>query len=716
MSSRYQPVPQTPPSPTVAVISGTVSTKTGTKYLWMQYRNRAGYSLVSTMVTVTVNASEGIQVTVPTPARPSPDGTDIHRFVILMSESSNVLNACVVAEFDAYESDNVSKKALPLSVNLTHDEHFKLSQSVANVAALPSQKIVGTHRQLSDSSAIVRWNGTVWDVAKPQIFNTYTASTTSQYGSAVDLAVVQSDQVLTVNYDVDAGMQSIPIGYAIANTGTSVQTKGTRLGISVFLEGEDAAEAFASSGGLTIELVGYVNSTTGVLDTTGEGGSGTMAGAGVEVPYQGTRTGISLPKDLPAGSSVVIKVRLNVTNALLGYKGVYGAGLRVTPFFYSDLAQYNPGGALLGSFIASTGGKRRIVPASGLEAKALGGTGQINLPGNFCYVFSDVGTQSVLGLAANTANQKVGISINGVCLVAPTAPNSVVLLRAIVGTLNTVCKPTSWNGSINLDNTKQLKVTVTYPTQVRADYPDVIASSSEGTFNAGFVRIYVRPVGGGTVTQFEGVITPGVSSQEFTVGSVAGTNIGSGSLPTRATSDLCLYEPNNLSYTSTTVAGSSTFSTATCEVAIAFRYSNTVTSINHGDANCIYEAYQTLAEIFNAAKYFASTVPTYSDLAALDSDSVYNLQIRGVVDTQSYYSYSAATSTWQPLQDPIIVNTPNDVRALTAPMRDYQSFYIKSLNKYAHFDPTLTGPETGNGIFKLSNQSNSDLGRVVIRD
>jgi hypothetical protein len=115
MSSRYQPVPQTPPAPTVAVISGSVSTKTGTKYIWMQYRNRAGYSLTSSMTTVTIAASEGLQITVPTPARPTPDGTDIHRFVILMSESSNMLNACVVAEFDGYETDGVTKKTLPLS-------------------------------------------------------------------------------------------------------------------------------------------------------------------------------------------------------------------------------------------------------------------------------------------------------------------------------------------------------------------------------------------------------------------------------------------------------------------------------------------------------------------------------------------------------------------------------------------------------------------------
>jgi hypothetical protein len=714
MSSRYQPCPQTPPAPTVAVISGSVSTKTGTKYIWMQYRNRVGYSLVSTMTTVTVAASEGLQITVPTPARPSPDGTDIHRFVILMSESSNVLNACVVAEFDGYETDGVTKRTLPLSLNLTHDEHFKLSQSVANVAALPSQKVVGTHRQLTDTSSIVRWNGTAWDVAKPQAFNTYTASTTAQYGSDVDLAVVASDQILTLDYDVDSGIESIPIGYALANTGTVVQPKGTRIGFSVFLEGEDAAESFAT-GGLTIELIGYVNTVTGVLDTTGEGGIGTMAGVGVEVPYLGKSTGLSLPKDLPAGQAVVLVVRLNTTQALLGYKGVYGSGLRITPFFQQNLAQVSPGGKLFGSFIAAESGKRRIVPATGLEAIVLDGTGQIDLPGINCYVFSNVGVQPVLSLAANTANQKVGITINGTCLIAPTAPSTTVALRAIVGTLNTVSAPTGWNGSISLNSSNLLRVTVTYPTQVRSDYPDVIANSPDGEFNAGFVRIYVRPTGGGDVLQFEGVVTPGAVSQQFTVGAIAGTNIGSGALPTRASADLCPYEPGNASYSSTTTAGSSTFSTNTYEVAIAFRYNNTITSINHADTDCIPEASLTFSQIYDAAKYYGAAVSTYSDLAALSASSVYDLQLRPVIDTHEIYNYRAATTTWESLVTPSVA-TVAALRLIPAPIAANKKYFVTELKKYTRYDTSLTGAETGNGIFKPYNLADNVAGRHIIEE
>jgi len=236
MASRFQPVPITPPSPTVAVISGSVSSKTGTKYIWMQTRNRAGYSRTSTVVSATVNASEGLTITVPSGARPTPNGADIRRFVILMSETADPLDACVVAEFDGYEIDGVTLKTLPMSLNLTTDEHFKLSQHVDNIAALPASPVQGTHRQLDDTSIIVRYNGSQWESAKPQAFNTYVTSVSSQYGSAADLSIILSDQVLTESYDTDSAVDSVPVGYAVVNDGDTTLTKGTLIGLSVTLD------------------------------------------------------------------------------------------------------------------------------------------------------------------------------------------------------------------------------------------------------------------------------------------------------------------------------------------------------------------------------------------------------------------------------------------------------------------------------------------------
>ena len=717
MASRFQPVPITPPSPTVAVISGSVSTKTGTKYVWLQTRNRAGYSQVSASPwTGTVNASEGLTLTVPAGARPTPNGADIRRFVFLMSEDSDPLNACVVAEVDGYEIDGVTPKTLPQSVNITTDEHFKLSQHVANVAALPASPVRGTHRQLDDTSVIVRYNGSQWESAKPQAFNTYVTSVSSQYGSAADLSIILSDQVLTESYDTDSAVDSVPVGYAVVNDGDTTLTKGTLIGLSVTLDGEDVSSSFASSGGIFLTFIGFVDTTTGVLDTSGEGGVGTMAGVGVEVPYLGQRTGLRLLKDLPSGSSYVFQVKINLTTAQLGYRGTYGSNLEFAPYFYADRADRSPGGFLFGSFISNDGGKRRIVPVTGLEARALDGTGQIVLPGGYSYVFSGVAAQPVLSLTANTANQRVAININGACLIDSTAPNSSSLLRAIVGTLNTVSKPTSWEGSLSLNSSTLAKVTVTYPTAIRSDYPDVIAGSTSGVFNPSYVRIYIRPVGGGDVLQFEGSITPGVASQIFTVGGVAGTNIGSGALPTRASADLCPYEPTTTDFTETTDTGSSTFSAGTYEVAIAFRYANTVTSINHLDPDCIDEASLSIADIYAAMKYWGEGVTTFTDLAALDPSVVYDMQSRPVIDEHQIYIYRSATDAWEVTNSIQVLDTLDDLRAIPAPFPEGKQYRVKEIERYTRYDSSLLGAETGNGIIKPSNLLTSEAGRHVVMD
>ena len=143
-------------------------------------------------------------------------------------------------------------------------------------------------------------------------------------------------------------------------------------------------------------------------------------------------------------------------------------------------------------------------------------------------------------------------------------------------------------------------MTVNYPNEVRANYPDVIAGTP-ATLNATFVRFYVRPQGGGTITQFEAPITPG-TSQIFTIGSIAGTSIGS-TVPTPVSADFGLFRPN--SFTVSTIADSSVFSSGTYEVAIAFRYSNTVTSISHSTLNgCISEVGVSLIEALDRVQYY----------------------------------------------------------------------------------------------------------------
>jgi hypothetical protein len=451
------------------------------------------------------------------------------------------------------------------------------------------------------------------------------------------------------------------------------------------------------------------------LDTYDATGSVTMNTLGVTIPYQGPGTVLILPKDLPPGSAYWLQVQLNASTAQLNNRCINGALLQFFPFFYTDFATYNPSGDLLGSFISNTAGLRRIVPQIGLGALVLQGSGNLVSPVGGSFAFPLRGAQSLPGLVANTASQNVVVTVNGTCFVLATALTSDVALRAIVGTVNGTGNPSPWAGSVALNPTTLLTVTVTYPTAIRANYPDVIAGSTLGVFNAGFVRIYVQPIGGGTILQFEQMITPGNASDSFTIGTTVGTNIGTGNPPAAPSSDFGLFEPTTSNYTLGTTTTASSFTTGTYRVAIAFRYASTVTTISHSTGSgCIYEATGSIADVFQATGSWAKSVANYAALASLPAASVQNRQARIAQDTGTLYSYDASSSGWLSLSDPSVVADVPTLRAINAPIREGRRFWVQSLKRYTRYDSTLTGAETGSGIFKPNNLNTTDYGRHIV--
>lgn len=718
-SYRYQGAPSTPPALTVATTSGTTTSgKAGTKYFWLQYRNIVGYSLLSTPVSVAITAGQGINVTIPSAALPSPSGVDIKEYLILMAETLDPTVACVVAKQAGYAGDGVTANTPPFTIALTVDEHFELSKHVDNAAALPSSnRTIGMRRYVDDISKIKEWNGSAWVDCNPQIFNTFVGTDRSANGQAIELSdLLDPAIVLVPSYNTDSGAPSKPIGYWIVNnSSTDPILKGTRVGLTVKINDLDVSGVSGIVGGLLLTFKGYVNVTTGVLDTSGEGGSGTMSGVGTVIPYQGPNTVFSLPKDLPAGSAYWLQVQLNATTAQLNNRCTDGTLLQIFPYFYTDYATYNPSGDLLGSFVTDRADRRRVVPKRGLAATALEGSGQLESPVGGSFSFPVKGAQSIVGIAQNTASQKIVLTVNGTCFATTGTLTDDVALRALIGTINGVGKPSPWNGSLSLGPSTRLTLTVTYPTAVRSDYPDVIAGSTDGEFNGTYIRVYVRPVGGGTVLQFEQLITSGVTSESLNIGATVGTSIGSGALPTRSDASFGLYEPNTANYTLGTAAGSSSFTTGAYEVAIAFRYADTVTSITHDpDLGCIYEASGSLADVFQGSAFWARGVSTYSALASLPAASVRSRQLRPVVDTGDIYSYDSGLGSWVSIADPTVVNTPTELRAIAAPIREGRRFFVKSLQRYTRYNTTLTGAETGSGIYKPNNLGSTDPGRHVV--
>ena len=644
---QYQGTPLQPPAPTVSTNSGSVtSAKAGTKSVWLQYRNRAGYSLVSTRVDVTVAANQRIDVTVPLAALPSPNGAYIWEYTILLSNDTNVNNACVVATIPGYDSDETTALSPPFTVQLSRDEHLELSKTVTLEADLPtgSDRIHGMRRYVDELGQIVEWDSIIeeWTQVVPGVFNTYVSSVSGNMGAGQDISAI-ADLGIVIVPDYGLSGTSIPVGFWLVNDGGQAIAQGTRIGLTIENGDEDVSYVGGIVGGVQITFRGYVNTTTGVLDTTDAAGTGTMTGVNLTVPYQGKQTGLTLPKALPAGSAYWMDVQASITPAMLNNRITQGSTLKFSPYFYTDFAVWNPAGKIFGDFVAAEHGLRRILPNVGLTAIAQAGSGNITVA-NGAFTFDNVAAQDVVGFTPNTSDQEVWLSINGTCLLASTQPDG-TRQRALVGTVDGTGDATAWNVStVSLDGGTLLEVDVTYPTTIRDDYGDRIAGTS-AIFNATYVTIYVRPSGGGDILKFDELVLVGEASQSFTVGSVAGTNIGT-TLPTAPSADFGLFEPADDSFTVGTAVGDSEFAADTYEVAIAYRYLNTITAISHDpiDGN-IYEASGTLAQVFQRTAYWAEAVDTIDDLRAVPLAEISNLQTRMVKENGRLYVFRNDNST-----------------------------------------------------------------------
>jgi hypothetical protein len=671
---QYQGVPATPPAPVLATGVGSITAaKAGTKYFWLQYRNRAGYSGVSASASIAVAANQKISATIPASARPADvngiNGTDIQEYVLLMNTVDDPTTAITVATFPGYQA-NGNPYSLPALIELTEDDHLEISTpalTVAEIGDLPANPVHGMRRSVAGTFyAYDAVFDSAWELTYPEIFSTYVSSALSIYGASRDISdIADYAIVLKPEYQAD-GSLSDAVGFWLVNDDSVAIPAGSRVGFSIFLNDLNVTSSFV--GQLEVTFQGYANATTGVLDTTD-------LTVGAAVPYQGDATNLILEKDLPAGSAFLLWVQADFEPFELNGRVPQGGELKISPYFYTDFAVWNPAAAMFGSHVHAEHKRRRVVPnGPGNVAKALKGSATILMPDGGGFSFFGLGEASVSGIADNTAGQKVIMSINGSCYVLGTVPTTAVQ-RAIISTEDGTGDANAWAGSVSLDNTKQLQVTVTYPTAIRADYPDgKIAGSSDGVFNVTSVVIYVRSTGGGDILQFEGLVTPGNSSDVFTVGGIAGTNIGT-SLPSAPSADFGLYAPADGSHSSGATTAASSFSTDTYEVAIAFKYENTVTKIDHDPANGnVVEASGTFATIFDRIEYYGEAVADLTALRAVSAAERSALQLRSIKSpTPWFYQFqvdsmgvddATSTSTYAKPDDIDVANPGRWVRTM----------------------------------------------------
>lgn len=684
------------PSPIISTGSGSfTSAVAGTYYFFLSAENRVGLCELSTSVSATVAAGGALSITIPTTARRS--GEDIQRFILSAATVNDPSAAVMVAAYEGYDSDQVSLAPLPATLVLNRDEHLKLSTTVANPTALPTgvNLINGMLRGVSSLGLVYRYQlgyvgaadgttvlephtGEFW-IRQGYSFSTYIEDTFNVGGCNQDISDVDPAIVKHPEYPVD-GSDGIPVRFTIANDSGAVVPAGTRVGVSVEYSGEDKSQYFSSL--LKIVFEGYINLTTGELDTLAADGIGNMPGVGLPVDYQARKSNLLLQKDLPANYGYAFKLYPRFTPLQLDGQVADNTTVRVRPFLYDQagaFSEYDPGDHIEAD--AEAPGKRRIVPNGlGLVAKALEGTGFVD-----SFSFKRVSASNVTGFALNTDDQQVVIDHNGLVYVLTGSIPDTMALRALVGTIDGEGPASPYSSSVSLDNTKQLSVAITYPTAVRGDYPDVIAANSNGVFNGSKVRIYVRN-SSGTIKYFDQTITPGLASQTFTL-TGGGTTIAA--LPTVA-SDFGLYSATSASYTSTAVTAASTWATDTYTVAIAYLFESTVTRISHATIDgCIFERDTDQFEADDRSKYWAQPVATKAALRSVPEAKISDSQARYVAAENNPYRYSASdTST----DDDFNVIKPSwkDASDPGRWRRDDSSAWISST-----IDPVSSDGETG---------------------
>ena len=656
---QYAAPPAQPPAPTVALIAGNLtSAAAGTKSIWLQYQGRGGSSLVSDRVEVTPATNQAIQITIPANALPSPNGADIRKYNILLGETTDPSTAVMVASQPGYDTDGETVLSPPFMLTLSEDEHVNVtSLIVPNAASLPigGDRVNGMRRSIDDQAgAIFEWNAAAsqWETAIPQDFTPHISDLQGPQGANRSLGAFQATNIGDVIFP-DYGLSGlgVGVGFWLVNDESAAiaQDKRIALTITAPINGVDTdlTNHPGILAGLTLDFIGYINVTTGVLDTTGPGGAGTMDGVNDDpITFTGENTGLSLPKDLDPGWAYGLVVRMNTDTASLNGLIPQDTVLSFTPSFFSEAATPNPAARLTGSLILAEYQRRRIVPAAGLSAIALNGSGMMQVDQNG-FSFGNVGQQTVVNLLPNALNQNVTINFAGQCLVVPTVP-SYAPLRALVGTVDGQGKATDWSGPVTLSNAVYAQLEITYPTTIRADYDDPIAASPDGTFNATQIRIYARPTGGGNAIYWDRAITPDVASEVFTLGALTGTDSGGTEPPAAPNSRFGLYESAAADATITTPAGSSTFTSEDYEFCWAYIYSNTVTSLDHRTSSgCITEVSASFAEIFQILNYVGPPVDTLWDLRSVPfSDRASNKEFF-VDEASNPYRWKQSETTTQ---------------------------------------------------------------------
>ena len=657
MTSTYGSIrPQYPVSVfTAATTSGGSITTTGTINLRVQGRNRAGRNLLSDAIALSYTAGQKIQITLNPGIRQS--GEDLFKVIIAGERTGNASDAKELLVWEAREVDQVTLKALPVTLELTTD-------TSVSTAGKPSA---------------------------------YIASTTADGGCDRALDIASTEPIIAPPSFPVQGLtvatESIPITLWYSNglsedIGTPIQA-GTTIGLEIAVNGSTTApngQSYAAlfSNKIKYQVLGVVRRSTGIIDP---------AIATAESSFQVESPVLVLPSELGRGYAVAVAVKLAFGASDLGGIAPQGADISIKLYSQGLFGSYSPIGYITGDVILPIGDRMRIVPNVRLGGAVVAKNFQSPI----------VGEESFTGLVANTAAQKLCINAAKAGQIRVGEPSGNEAIRAIASTVPGTYKASGWSNLLTLSTSGNgISATVAYPVidgkgVIRSDYPDeAIRGNSRGAFNVPKLRVFVE-FNGGSIYELDAVsVVPGQLTQTFTFTALGTTTVSA--LPTTPSADFCLFD-YGAGINIVAAGGAGSLAVGTYRVAIAYYYPSSnlqITALSHSPADgCVKEMTGTFDEFvsLDEAQTFKKN-QFFEPVALASATSVFI----NATESAAFYLDLAHNAT---LENPI---APIGVQvSFTVEVKQTGGFTLNFGNQYKWVDDEEPIINTTNGAILVIN-------------
>lgn len=547
----------------------TVSSYPGTassikRYVYIQFQNRAGRSLLSEPKVVT---SRGIRVILNDGL--ILDSEEVFWVNIAVSVTGAPEDAKLLSSHPTRFNNQLTSRKFPAVIYLTTEEHFKADRSFNSSADLKiGNYLPGAIALVLDTNTYYRYDpeayvdearywrsyGSIvqgsnkWIVSSGG-FNAYQFSTTELNGSDLRLDTVTSSLKIPPKVGkAGSTAQRYWLNNGLANDGGSPIISG-RYSLDISVNGVSGySSVFANK--FEYYLRGYLNRDTLELDTDID----TVNERQIWNPTDGY---IVLPEELPRNYAAVYDLVLTGSND--DFIGVLPSAVPEIQVDFIEVegtaSRLSEVANVIGDLAFSDRGKLLIVPG----LKRLPGIGSIKLPNSSQgYLIDTVKEQLITGLLPNIPNQVAAIagSLNGLITIKQEGEELEVgeKARAYISTESGLSNLAVASTALTVDNAG-IEVTIEHPVTdeglgiVRKNYSDrYLAGNDRGEFTptAGYIFLDID----GAFYQSEELSITALESQDFFFSNLDSfTSISN--LPVQSDPAFSLFEPKAIEVSNT---------------------------------------------------------------------------------------------------------------------------------------------------------------------